>query len=80
MITYCEEKLKASICHSLFTSGVRGEGETLPPCLGEKCSHWFICLRDACEAMADLIVIEEMEVGNDTEHPPVEPASHPFVI
>ena len=71
MIPYVEEKLKEGVCHSLFASGIRSITDEPPACLGEKCSHWFPCVRDNCEALSDLIELEKMETRNE------ELSSHP---
>ena len=68
---YIGEKLKASVCHSLFTSGIRSPLEEPPQCLGERCSSWFLCVRDGCEALHTILELEEQESATDIVSEPI---------
>jgi len=80
MIPYVEEKLKEGVCHSLFAAGVRGITDEPPQCLGERCSHWFICVRDCCEALSELIELETRDEELSPHPDNSERANHISVV
>ena len=61
MISFCEERLKESICHSLLAAGLREVGDLPPRCSGSQCSVFYSCLVEQCEAVGKLIEIEQHE-------------------
>ena len=42
--------LTGTVCHGLMVAGIRGPEDSDPPCMGRKCSCYFMCLDDALTA------------------------------